>query len=82
MNGNSGVPFGAILIGIGLLLVAAGAVLLAGRHVQWLYSWFGHLPGDFRYEGEHTAVYAPIMSMLVLSAVVSLVVFLAQKLLR
>jgi len=39
-------------------------------------SWFGRLPGDIRYEGRRTRVYAPLVSMLLLSLVLSLVLTL------
>ncbi|HEV2881917.1 MAG TPA: DUF2905 family protein [Pyrinomonadaceae bacterium] len=37
---------------------------------------FGQLPGDIRYEGRRTRVYAPLASMLLLSLVLSLAVYL------
>jgi hypothetical protein len=39
-------------------------------------SWFGRLPGDIRYEGGRTRVYAPLASMLLLSLVFSLMMYL------
>ena len=43
-------------------------------------SWFGRLPGDLRYEGRRSRVYAPLASMLLLSLILSLVVFLINAL--
>ena len=37
-----------------------------------LFGWFGHLPGDIRYESSRTRVYFPITSMLLVSAVLTL----------
>jgi len=42
-------------------------------------SWFGRLPGDIRYEGEHTRVYIPIVSSLLLSLVLSLLFYLLRR---
>ena len=39
-------------------------------------TWFGRLPGDMRYEGRRIRVYAPLASMLLLSLVLSLVMYL------
>jgi hypothetical protein len=58
---------GAILIGFGLL-VYSGAM-----------RWFGKLPGDLSYKGNHVQVYAPILSMLIISLVLSLVFYLLRR---
>ena len=59
---------GAIAIVIGLL-VAAGA-----------FRWFGHLPGDIRFDGGRTRVYVPITSMLLVSVALNLVILLLRRL--
>ena len=68
------------LILIGFSIVLLGVVAWGAQRVPWLYSWFGHLPGDVRIEGERTFVYAPIASMLVVSVIVSVIGWLAQRL--
>ncbi len=68
-----------VLIALGLFLVIVGFATRFLRRYPWLYSWFGSLPGDIRYEGEGTFIFAPLVSMLLLSAVVSLIVFLVRK---
>ena len=52
---------------LGKLIAVAGIVLAAFGLLLWAghLSWFGHLPGDIRVEGERTRVYAPITSMVV-----------------
>jgi energy-converting hydrogenase Eha subunit H len=65
---------GNLLIGAGVLLMVAGLALKTG-----LFSWFGHLPGDIRYEGEHFVFYAPLGSMLLISAVISLLLWLFNR---
>jgi Protein of unknown function (DUF2905) len=42
-------------------------------------SWFGRLPGDIRIEGSNVRVYAPIVSMLAISLVLSLVLVLIGR---
>ena len=58
---------GAILIGFGLLVYAGGL------------RWFGKLPGDIRYESEHVQFYAPLVSMLIISLVLSLLFYLLRR---
>jgi hypothetical protein len=59
-----------ILLALSLLLLV-GLLFFSGR-----LSWFGRLPGDVRYEGRRTRVYAPLGSMLLLSLILSLVLSL------
>ncbi len=70
---------GKILIITGIILVITGVIIwaLAGRT-----GWFGHLPGDIRIRREHFAFYFPLTSMLLLSAVLSFIIWLIQKILR
>ncbi len=67
-----------ITLGIGLMFL--GLVVKFASRVPWLFSWFGNLPGDIRYQGERTFVYAPLVSMMVVSVVVSVVLWGIQKL--
>jgi hypothetical protein len=68
-----------ILVVVGLLSLLAGLLLWK---FPGAFSWFGKLPGDIRHEGEDSRVYVPIVSMLVLSAVLTLLVNLVGWLLR
>ena len=70
----AGTPVGWILIGAGVLLVVVGLLALTGA-----LGWFGRLPGDIRIERETTRVYVPIVSMLLLSAVLSLALWAARR---
>ena len=67
----------------GLLIVAAGVVLMVAGLLVWAggLSWFGHLPGDIRIERGGTRVFVPITSMLLVSVVLTLLVNLARRLL-
>lgn len=64
---------GKLLIIVGLVIVAAGLVL---QFAPGLFSWFGHLPGDIRREGEHGTLFIPITSMIVVSIIASIVISL------
>ena len=66
----------------GLILIAAGAVLVLVGLVAWLggLSWFGHLPGDIRVVKPNYRFYFPITSMLLLSLVLTLLVNLLRRL--
>ncbi|MBJ6760934.1 DUF2905 domain-containing protein [Myxococcaceae bacterium JPH2] len=66
----------------GLLVVAGAVLMLIGLLVgTGALSWFGRLPGDLRFETEHTRVYIPLTSMLLLSLVFSLVAYVVRRLL-
>ncbi len=65
---------GNLLIALGVVAIVAGLLLRYG-----LLSWFGHLPGDIRIQGERTSVYIPITSMLLVSLVLSVVITLLAR---
>jgi hypothetical protein len=67
---------GRVLIGLGLVLVLIGAVvILAGKTGFPL----GRLPGDFTWRGRHTTVYFPLATSIVVSVVLSLVLWLIGR---
>jgi hypothetical protein len=64
------------------VVVAGGCLIFAGLLIySGAFNWFGRLPGDIRYEGEHTRLYFPIVSMLIISIALSLIVYLVRRLL-
>ncbi|UOQ76620.1 DUF2905 domain-containing protein [Hymenobacter sp. 5516J-16] len=69
---------GKSFIVLGLILVALGAFLWLGGGS--LLKWFGHLPGDIRIERPGFRFYAPIVSMLLLSLLLSAVLWLVRRL--
>ena len=72
MNGHGG-P-GPLLVGLGVALVLIGLLLWSGS-----LSWFGRLPGDIRIERDTVRVYLPLTSMLLVSVVLSLVLYLVRR---
>ena len=67
---------GVFVIAIGAIIVVGGLLMLTGG-----MSWLGRLPGDVRYEGENVKVYIPIVSMLLVSAFLSAVIWAIRRLL-
>jgi hypothetical protein len=67
---------GRVLIGIGLLFLAAGAAvwLLERAHLP-----LGRLPGDVTWRRNHTTIYFPWVTCLVLSALGSLLLWLFSR---
>jgi hypothetical protein len=65
---------GRWLVLAGLLLVIAGVLVQIGA-----LSWFGRLPGDLRIQRPGFSFYFPVTSMLVLSALISLVGYLVRR---
>lgn len=61
-----------IFILLALIFLTIIGFLIFSRRLMW----FGRLPGDIRYQGQRTRVYAPLASMLLLSLVLSLVMYL------
>jgi len=61
-----------VLVGVGVVVV--GLLVYAGA-----LSWFGRLPGDLNFGGERTRVFIPLTSMLIVSLVVSLVMWALRR---
>lgn len=66
--------FGTWLIIAGLLLLVLGVLANSG-----MLSWFGRLPGDIRIQRENVRFYFPVVSMVVISAVLSLIFYVIGK---
>jgi hypothetical protein len=52
------------------------------RYFPSLFSWFGNLPGDIRYESDNTRVYIPLVSMLLVSVVATVILNLVSRVFR
>ncbi|MBA3892299.1 MAG: DUF2905 domain-containing protein [Gemmatimonadales bacterium] len=70
---NSPSP-GPMLVAIGVGLILIGLLFWSGS-----LSWFGRLPGDIRIERESMRIYVPIVSMLLVSIVLSLVLYVVRR---
>jgi hypothetical protein len=70
---------GRMLLVLGVaLVVIGGIVMLLGRAGFPL----GRLPGDSVYRGKHTTFYFPLASCILISVVLSIVLFLIGRLKR
>lgn len=65
---------GFLVIAVGISVVIIGLLIYSGG-----LSWFGRLPGDIRIERENLRVYVPITSMLLVSLVLSLIMYLLRR---
>jgi hypothetical protein len=66
---------GKILVVIGFVLVAAGALLWSGIGRGWL----GRLPGDIQYSKGNATFYFPLATCLLLSLLLSFILWLLRK---
>lgn len=67
---------GKALLGIGFLLILIGGLLvLAGRMGLPL----GRLPGDIAYRGKNVSVFIPIGTSILISVILSLLVYLISR---
>jgi len=69
--------WGPPLVGIGVAIVVIGLLVWSGA-----LSWLGRLPGDLRFGNENVRVYIPITSMLLVSALATLVLWVVQLIRR
>lgn len=67
---------GKLLVVLGAVVIAAGLVLmLAGRaHLP-----LGRLPGDIVYRGKNTTFYFPLVTSIILSVVLSVILYFVGR---
>jgi len=65
-----------LLITAGVVLVALGVLVIVAQRLRLP---LGHLPGDVVWRGRHTTVYFPWVTMLVLSAILTLILNLFRR---
>ena len=66
---------GKTLIFIGIGLAVFGVIFMLGGKIPWL----GHLPGDITIERERFTFYFPLATCLLVSVLISLVVYLFRR---
>ena len=71
---EGGPGLGRVLMVVGAVLLGIGALLAAGVKIP-----LGRLPGDIVIRREHGAFYFPIVTCLLLSALLSLVAWLLRR---
>ena len=64
-----------MLVIIGLVLAAVGAFMWSGLGK----GWFGRLPGDIHYERNNFSFHFPIVTCLLISAVLTILFWIFRK---
>ena len=67
--------FGWVLLVLGLVIAGVGLVWILAPSIPWL----GRLPGDIRIERENFRFYFPLVTCLLLSVLLSLVLWLVRR---
>jgi hypothetical protein len=68
--------FGKMLLGIGLLLVVIGAAILLASRIGLP---LGRLPGDISYKGKNVSFYFPLGTSILISVVLSALLYLLSR---
>lgn len=71
---------GKILVITGVVLVAVGLLVMWG--FRFSFFGLGRLPGDIAYKGKNLSFYFPIVTCLVLSAALTLILWIISFLTR
>jgi len=74
MSGQAG--FGWVLVILGLVIAGVGLVWILAPSIPWL----GRLPGDIRVERDNVRFYFPWVTCLLVSLVLSLVLWIIRLL--
>jgi len=79
---SNGFPadIGKLLVVLGVALIVVGLLFIMGSKFSWL--GLGHLPGDIRYKGKNTTFYFPLATCVLISVIVSLILWLISHLTR
>lgn len=75
MNQNTGKYL--ILIGATILLIGIVIYFFSSK-----FGWFGRLPGDINYESSGFKFSFPIITMLIISVLLNVVIYLVRKFLQ
>jgi hypothetical protein len=67
---------GKTLVGLGLLLALIGALVLLAARVGLP---LGRLPGDISYKGKNFSVYVPIGTSILISIVLSVILYIFAR---
>jgi hypothetical protein len=63
-----------VMIGVLVIVIGLALILLSRTHIP-----VGRLPGDVVYRGKHTTVYFPLATSILLSAVLSVLLYLISR---
>ena len=68
------VELGKLLLVLGAMVVLVGVLLMLGGRFH-----LGHLPGDIVIRGKHTTFYFPLATCIILSVVLSVILWLFSR---
>ena len=68
---------GKLLVGVGLSISLIGGILILSSKFTWLK--LGRLPGEVNIQRDGFSLFFPITTMLLLSAVLSLIMFVIDR---
>ncbi len=66
-------------LGVLIVVLGIGVVVIGVLKSSGLLSWFGNLPGDIRIDGSRWRLYAPVVSLLLVSVFLSGVYMFARR---
>jgi len=75
IKGQNMSELGKMLIVFGVIMAVVGVVLVLAPKIPWL----GKLPGDFTYRGERFTFYFPLATCVLLSVILSLILYLFRR---
>ena len=67
---------GKLLLGLGLLLIVIGAVLVLAARFGFP---LGRLPGDLSYRGKNVTVFIPLGTSILISVLLSILLYLVSR---
>ncbi len=71
---SAALHFGKLLVFAGVALILIGALLMLGS--KFSFFGLGRLPGDIAYKGKNVSFYFPLVSCLILSVLLTLLLWL------
>lgn len=66
---------GKVLVLVGVFIVVLGFLIMLGNKIPWL----GKLPGDIYIKKENFTFYFPIVTSILISLILSLILYLFRK---
>jgi len=67
--------FGKIFLIVGLVVAGLGLLMILGGKIPWI----GKLPGDLFYKGEKFSFYFPLTTSILVSVVLTLILWLINR---
>ena len=70
------IGLGKLLVGLGVVIAIIGVVLMVSGRANLP---IGRLPGDITYRGKNTVFYFPLATSILISVVLSLILYLISR---